>query len=164
MKCVQEKVHLAECASPAPSGEDGRAYRHSAIQGKRPSKPSTASNLLRYLHEHIDSLLYVLPDAELEWLAGCGDQAQLMAQNLGGTLGHLASLVGSDLHNETEKSGALQPDGIDELLYHAAETILTIDSMANIASTAEWALRDRWEQRARDLGFKHADAEEKHNG
>lgn len=153
-------------SSVRPEQMQWAPMRHTGERGEKPKYYNTAGGLLRYLHDHLDSQVYAMPDAELEWFADARDNTMLMAGNLGETLGQVAALVGYEVNLEREgpRSGGLQPYGIEELLLHASDTLMIIARMEEIAGTAEWALRDRWEQRARALGFEHVDVQENGNG
>ncbi|NPT57383.1 hypothetical protein [Paraburkholderia elongata] len=115
--------------------------------GERPSYSSDTAGLLRYLLERVDSEVNSIPDAELEWLANASSQTKMMAGNLGEMLGQVAALVGYEINAGGQRSGGLQPYGLEQLLLHASDTLMTIERMTEISELTEWALRERWKQR-----------------
>lgn len=132
---------------------------------EKPNYPISQGGLIRFLWSNIDR--ENLPDVQLEYLA-CGTESmEISAMNLGKTLAGVASLIQTEIGLRDEGKvcgGAFQPHGIVEFLCGMAETADTIRESLAISSEAEAILRDRWEKRARALGFKHEDAEENGNG
>jgi len=121
--------------------------------------------MLHFLWSRVDAA--TLSDRELEWLTCHSENAGMTARNLGQTLANVAALVETEIAlrdaGETV-TGAFGPYGLPGFLCAMGELAETIENSLEVARDAEYHLRTRWESRARALGFKHADNEEKSNG
>lgn len=151
----------SEQANNSPQEQDAQHARTS----DKPDYPISEGGLIRFLWSNIDS--ETLPDAHLEYLAYGTETMAMSAMNLGKTLAGVAALIQTeiDLHDERKMtSGALQPYGLVEFLYGMSEIAATIKESLLTSSEAEVILRNRWEQRARALGFKDAADVETNNG
>lgn len=132
---------------------------------EQPNYPISQGGMLRFLWSRTDS--EKMSDSDLHWLAYGTEDMQLVALNLQKTLAGVAGLVQTEIDLRDEGKicgGSLQPHGLVEFLYGMSETAATIRESLVISGDAESILRDRWERRARELGFKDAGERERDNG